>query len=296
MTGLNYLRQQKISLLIGFLAIPLLLLTIFSFYPALKLFHLSFVQWNGYDPEMTFVGLENYWDVFTDDMVLMTLKNSLAYFLVLLIQTVLALYLAVILDGKLRARNFFRTVNFMPYILNCVAVAFMFSYMYNYNDSPINYLLRGMKLGNGITFFADNYWINFSLAFISMWRFTGFNMVIFLSALQSIPSELYESAGLDGAHFFQHIRYITIPSIKRIIGLMLFLGFNGCLQVFFEPMVITQGGPGGLSDTWVTKTISIAFRFQNFGKASAMGVILLLIIFGVLAIQRHFSRGDQSGD
>jgi raffinose/stachyose/melibiose transport system permease protein len=245
---------------------------------------------------MTFVGFDNFIDVFTDPMVMMTLGNSMAYFVILILQTVLALYLAVILDGQIRARNFFRTINFMPYILNCVAVAFMFSYMYNYNDSPINYLLRSMKMGNGITFFADNYFINFSLAFISMWRFTGFNMVIFLSALQSIPSELYESASLDGAHFFQHIRYITIPSIKRMIWLMLFLGFNGCLQVFFEPMVLTRGGPGGLSDTWVTKTIAIAFQFQNFGKASAMGVIILLIIFGVLGIQRLFAGGDNHGD
>ena len=152
---------MPIKLLIGFLTIPLLLLVVFSFYPALKLFHLSFVQWNGYDPEMTFVGFDNFIDVFTDSSVMMTLGNSMAYFVILLLQTALALYLAVILDGKIRARNFFRTVNFMPYILNCVAVAFMFSYMYNFTDSPINYLLRGMKLGNGITFFADNYFSSF---------------------------------------------------------------------------------------------------------------------------------------
>jgi raffinose/stachyose/melibiose transport system permease protein len=169
----------------------------------------------------------------------------------------------------------------------------MFSYLYNFNDSPVNFLVRGLKLGDGITFLADNYRINFSLAFISMWRFTGFGMVVFLSALQSIPDELYESASLDGANFGHHLRYITIPGIKRMIGLMLFLGFNGCLQVFFEPLVITRGGPGGLSETWVTKTISIAFMFHNFGKASAMGVILLGIIFTVIGIQRLVSRGGE---
>jgi multiple sugar transport system permease protein len=296
MTGVNYLKQQKRLLLFGFLAIPLLLLIVFSFYPALKLIQLSFTQWNGYDPEIIYIGFENYLDVFTDDMVLVTLKNSLAYFVILLIQTALAIYLAVILDGKIRARNFFRTVLFMPYILNGVAVAFLFTYLYNYSDSPINMLIRTLGLGKGIQFLADNYCINFALAFISLWRFTGFNMVIFLSALQSIPTELYESASLDGANFFHHIRYITIPNIKRMIGLMLFIGFNGCLQVFFEPMVITRGGPGGLSETWVTKTISIAFMFQNFGKASAMGVILLVIVMLVLLIQRLVTRaGDING-
>jgi raffinose/stachyose/melibiose transport system permease protein len=296
MTIANYFKQQKVLLLVGFLIIPLLLLAVFSFYPAIKLIHLSFMQWNGYDPEMSFTGLDNYIDVFTDDMVLMTLLNSLAYFVALLIQTGLALYLAIILDGQLRAKNFFRTINFMPYILNGVAVAFMFTYLYNFSDSPINYIIRSFRWGEGFKFLADNYSINFSLAFISLWRFTGFSMVIFLSALQSIPPELYESASLDGANFFQHIRYITIPNIKRMIWLMLFLGFNGCLQVFFEPMVITRGGPGGLSDTWVTKTISIAFNFHNFGKASAMGVVLLLIVFAVIGIQWLFTRmGDRNG-
>jgi raffinose/stachyose/melibiose transport system permease protein len=93
----------------------------------------------------------------------------------------------------------------------------MFSYLYNFNDSPVNFLVRGLKLGDGITFLADNYRINFSLAFISMWRFTGFGMVVFLSALQSIPDELYESASLDGANFGHHLRYITIPGIKRMM-------------------------------------------------------------------------------
>lgn len=290
MTGFAYLKRQKTFLLIGFLTIPLLLLLVFSFYPAFKLVHFSFNQWNGYDPEMLFVGFDNYLDVLTDDLVLKTLGNSMAYFVILLIQTVLALYLAIILDKKVRGQKFFRTVNFMPYILNGVAVAFMFTYMYSYTDSPINAIVRSIGWGEGFKFLADNYSINFALAFISMWRFTGFNMVVFLGALQSIPPELYESASLDGANFLQHIRYITVPNIRRMIGVMLFLGFNGCLQVFFEPMVITRGGPGGLSETWVTKTIAIAFNFQNFGKASAMGVILLLLVFGVIGIQQLVTK------
>lgn len=295
MSGVNYLKRQRFLLLVGFLAVPLILLLVFSYYPALKLIQLSFSRWNGYDPVIEFAGLENYIDVFTDPSVFMTLVNSLAYFVVLIIQTILAIYLAVILDGKIRACNFFRAVNFMPYILNAVAVAFMFTYMYSFTDSPINTLLRSMGLGRYcIRFLGDNYWINFSLAFISMWRFTGFNMVVFLGALQSIPSELYESASLDGANFLDHLRYITIPNIKRMIGLMLFLGFNGCLQVYFEPLVITQQGPAGRSATFVTKTLDIAFVFQNFGKASAMGIVLLMIILLVVGIQRLVVRTGES--
>lgn len=295
MSTANFVKRQRSLLLFGFLVVPLILLVVFSYYPALKLIQLSFSQWNGYDPVIEFAGFDNYIDVFTDSSVFMTLLNSMAYFIVLLVQTALALYLAVILDGKLRARNFFRAVNFMPYILNAVAVAFMFTYMYSFTDSPINTLLRSMGLGNyAIKFLGDNYTINFSLAFISMWRFTGFNMVVFLGALQSIPSELYESASLDGANFFEHIRFITIPNIKRMIGLMLFLGFNGCLQVYFEPLVITQQGPAGRSATFVTKTLDIAFVFQNFGKASAMGVVLLMIILLVVGVQRFVVRTGES--
>ena len=288
---INPLKTQRRCIIFFFLIFPLLFLCVFGYYPALKLVHMSFTDWDGFRPYYSYIGVENYIAILRDPDTLKTLQNNIAYFIVMLVQTVLALYFAIILDGKLKGRNFFKTVIFMPYILNGVAVAFMFSYLYDYTDGPINVLLHSIGLGDyAIRFLSDSYFINFSLAGIGMWRYTGFAMVIFLGALQTISKDLYEAAYIDGAHFFQTVRYITIPNIKRTIEINLLLGISGALQAFFEPFVITKGGPAGRSETFITWMLKMAFEFQNFGQAAAMSVLLLSIIMGIILIQKKFLK------
>lgn len=279
----------------AFTIVPLMMLLLFTYYPALKLFQLSFSNWNGFSPNFDYVGISNYKDVFSDSSYFLTLKNTLAYAIMGLAQIILALYLAVVLDTRFMARNFFRSVIFMPYILNGVAIAFLFNYLYNTNDGPVNVVLKLMGL-EGITFLGNNYGINFSLAFIILWRYAGFYMVIFLSGLQSIQREIYESASIDGANFFHKIRYITIPGIKRTIELSFFLVINGVLQVYFEPFIITKGGPAGMSETFVTKIYQIAYDSNNFGKAAAMSVVLFLITMVIIGFQRHMMKAGDSNE
>ncbi len=279
-------RNQKILTNVVFLLLPTLFLLTFVYYPAYKLFQISFSNWNGFSPIINYVGFRNYISILSDGSVFKYLVNNLAYIIMMLIQTALGVYFAIILDTNLRGKNFFKSVIFMPYILNSIAIAFMFSYMYSYEEGPINVILRRIGLGEyAIRWLPDSYLINFSLAFIVLWRYIGFDMVVVLGALQSIPSSLYESSSLDGANFWQNIRYITLPSIKPVLMMLLFLGINGSLQVFFEPFVITQGGPAGRSDTFSTVAYNYAFKFQNFGKASALGVILLIFVALVLVIR-----------
>lgn len=294
--GLNIRQKQdfkKLLTIFGFLFIPLILIAMFSYYPLFKLFQLSFTNWNGATSFFEYVGVENYKTIFSDGEIFATLKNNLAYAIISIVQIALGLYLAIILNGRLRARNFFKSVIFMPYIINGVAVAFMFNFMYDYQNGPINLILRNMGLEVlTVRWLGNNYFINFSLAFINLWRFLGFTMVIFLGALQSIPNELYEAADIDGANFFHKVRFITLPGIKRVIELNLILGINGSLQVFFEPFVITNGGPGGMSETFVTKSLKMAFNFQNFGVASSMGVVLLIIILLIVGAQRFIVQEE----
>lgn len=276
---------QKRILIVIFLVVPIVLTLMFSYYPALKLFQQSFTSWDGLQPEYEYVGFKNYIDVLKDTEALKTFGNNFAYLAIGIIQTLLALYLAVILNGKLRGRNFFKSVIFMPYILNGVAVAYMFSYIYDFNNGPINVILRNMGLEQfAIRWLGEGYFINFSLAFMGMWQFTGFAMVIFLGALQSIPFDIYEAASLDGATFFQAIRYITLPSVKRVLELNLILCVNGAIQSYMAPFLITKGGPAGDSSTFVYKILDIAFKYSKFGKASAMSVITLIIVAVVLII------------
>lgn len=285
------IEREKTLFLFCFLVIPLFLLIVFTYYPMVELFRVSVHKWDGYNPEMEFVGLKNYINLFADKSTMLCFKNNLAYILVSFIQTGLAFYLALVLNGKIKGRKFFRTIIFLPYILNGVAVAFMFNYMYDFNEGPLNVLLRSISNGQWeVAWLGMGYGINFALAFIALWRNTGFNVVIFLGALQSIPDDYYEAATLDGAGYWQRVRYITIPHMKPIIGLNLFLSISGALQSFFEPFVLTKGGPGTLSSTFAVRILDVAFTNANFGKASAMSVVLFTIILIILVAKNVFEK------
>ena len=181
----------------------------------------------------------------------------MSYVAVALIQQFAGLLLAILLDSNLKGKNTFRGIIFMPYIINGVAIAFMFNYMYDFQNSPLNVFLRYIGLGDyAIHFISTGYASNLWLAFISFWRYVGYTMVIYLAALQSIPREIYEAARVDGAGFFQIIKDITFPNIKTMFKLSLLLSVNGSLQAYFEPFLLTKGGPNGRTDTFITKTLS----------------------------------------
>jgi len=281
------IKKQRYIIIFSFLFLPTLLLIIFSYYPSLKLVQLSLTDWDGYSKSLNYIGIKNYIAIFNDTEMIKVLANNSAYFFTSIIQVFLGLYLAIIINGSIKGSKIFRSIAFMPYVLNIVAIAFMFGYFYDYNNGPINLALEYIGLEHyKIKFIQNSWWSNFSLSAIGLWRYTGLSMVIFLGALQSIPTQLYEAAEIDGANFVNKIRYITLPSIKTIIELNLFLTISGALSAFQEAFVLTSGGPAGRTSTFVTKTLQIAFEYNNFGKASAMGCILLVIIIVITLIQR----------
>jgi multiple sugar transport system permease protein len=290
------LRSQKRLLLFSFVTVPLLLLITFAYYPAMELIRLSFTNWNGISADKAFIGWANYKEVFSNPDIFGVFRNNVAYFVVGIVQNIVAIYFAVVLNSKLKGRKFFRLLLFLPYILNGVAVAYLFGYVFDTTSGSLNYLLGQL----GFDKLAETSWlgntsiVNYSLASIGFWRFMGFNMVIYLAALQSIPNDLYEAASIDGANGWQKFFYITLPNIYKIIELNLFLTVTGALEVFDLPFVLTKGGPGGASETFVMKIIETAFQFNNYGLASAMSVVLLLFVIIVLSIQRYLlnRKGD----
>lgn len=289
MLGKMSLRSQKRLLLFSFVTVPLLLLITFAYYPAMELIRLSFTDWNGISANKSFIGWANYKEVFSNPDIFGVFRNNVAYFVVGIVQNIVAIYFAVVLNSKLKGRKFFRLLLFLPYILNGVAVAYLFGYVFDTTSGSLNFLLGQL----GFDKLAETSWlgntsiVNYSLASIGFWRFMGFNMVIYLAALQSIPNDLYEAASIDGANGWQKFFYITLPNIYKIIELNLFLTVTGALEVFDLPFVLTKGGPGGASETFVMKIIETAFQFNNYGLASAMSVVLLLFVIIVLSIQRY---------
>ncbi|MFZ5986245.1 MAG: carbohydrate ABC transporter permease [Bacillota bacterium] len=282
---LSYKIQRRV-VIVTFLFLPLTLLLIFSYFPAANLLYFSFTEWDGFSKTKEFVGLENYITLFTNPDYFTVFKTSLYYLGGSLVQLVLALYFATILSFKLKGRNLFKGVLFFPYLLNGVAISLIFVFFFR-PDGTLDSVLKLLGLGNFTTLWLGNpQVINFSLVGASIWRYMGYMFIFFLGSIQSIPSELYEAAEIDGANRWYQFRYIILPSIKKVIELNMILAISGSIGVFEMPYIMTGGSNGSM--TFVIQTVDTAFKWRKYGMASAMGVVLLLIVIIVTLIQKKF--------
>ena len=287
--NVSYKTQRKLIITL-FLLIPLTLLFVFTYLPAINMIACSFTDWKGYGAK-NFVGMQNYINIFSDPEIFSVLKNSLYYFVGGLIQLGLSFVFAVILNSKIKGKGFFKSLFFFPYLINGVAISLMFLFFFQ-PSGTLDTVLSMLGLDGMIRqWLGDAHYVNFSLAFTSIWRFFGYNFIIFLGALQSISDEVLEAADLDGAGDWQKIRYIYIPSVKRIIQLNLVLNISGAISVFEIPYIMTGGANG--SSTFVIETMKTAFTYNKVGKASAMAVIVMLIVAAVAAIQNIFFKEDK---
>ncbi|WP_159888607.1 carbohydrate ABC transporter permease [Paenibacillus puerhi] len=288
---MSYTLQKKI-VVVSFLFIPVALLLLFLIYPTIKLFQFSLTDWNGVSKSFSYIGLKNYAVAMQTDAVWKALFNNFRYFIIHALFIPLEIMVAVYLNNKIRGSLFFRSLVFLPYILNGVAVAYIFSYLYNPINGPWNGLLEwiGMEALKR-NWLSSPEIVNYSLIVVSLWRFSGFHVILFLAGLQSVPKDLYEAAIIDGAGPFQRFRYITVPGISRVIEIVLFLNVRGALQVFDIPFLMTQGGPGMASTTFTVYTIQTAFKYNNYGLASALAVILMVLIIVFSYLQSQLFKG-----
>jgi len=282
------LKQQQRVMIISFLFIPLLLLCVFSFYPATQLFSLSMTDWDGYAEVKNYVGFENYQSLLDDPAQLEPFLNTFYYFAGAVIQICLALWFAILVNSKLMGRNLFKTLLFIPFVLNTVAASMVFQIFYQV-DGALDNFLQAVGLAGWIKpWLQDAGVVPWSLVAASIWRYLGFNLILFFGVLQSIPQDQYEAARIEGAGEWQQFRFITLPSIKLVFGLQVFLAFVGSLSVFDIPMIITKGANG--TKTFVMATLETAFTFNDFGLASAMAVVLLLVVIAFMLLQRILFR------
>lgn len=268
-----------------FLLVPVVLLLALTYYPVMNMFWYSVTDWDGLAKTKEFVGADNFITVFTKPEYFAVFKVSLYYFFASFVQMGIALYFATILSFNTRFKNFFKGVLFFPYLINGVAIGFIFLYFFR-PDGTLDALMGILGLGDHTQHWLGNRDIaNYSLAATSVWRYTGLNFVLFLGAIQSIPGEIYEAAEIDGANKWHQFLYIIAPSIRPIIGLSFILAISGSLSVFEIPFVMTGGANG--TETFVIKTVDTAFKFNKVGQASAMAVVLLAIVLVVTWIQKR---------
>lgn len=277
-------RVQKNILLVSFLTIPTIMLLSFIIYPAIKLIGISFTDWNGVSPVYNYIGFKNFSDLFTSKELWKTLYANSVYFFLHLILIPVELYIAFLLDRYIKGSEFFKSIFFMPYIINGVAVAYMFSFLYSSEDGVLNAILELMNLGK-VGWLSDPKIVNYSLTAVSLWRFTGMPIILFLAGLQSIPKDMLEAATIDGASVWQQFSKIIMPNMKTVTSIVLFLNARGALMVFDIPFVMTSGGPRGSSTTFALNLVKIAFDFENFGLAAAMAIVLIIMILILSKIQ-----------
>lgn len=267
-----------------FVAVAVGLLLLLTYVPAANMVWYSLNQWTGFGAVDDFVGLDNYIEVFTNPQIFSVFGVSLYYFVASFVQMAIALYFATLLSFSTRFTSFFRGVIFFPYLINGVAIGFVFLYLFQ-PGGTLDTVLGWFGLTEPPQWLGDASVANYSLASTSVWRFTGLNFVLFLGAIQSIPGELYEAAELDGAGKWSQFRYIIFPGIRRIIGLSFILAIAGSLSVFEIPYIMTSGANG--TSTFVIQTVQTAFQFRQVGLASAMAVVLLVIVLLVTWLQRR---------
>lgn len=274
------------------LVIPMALLIGFVVVPGIDLFRMSFTNWDGYSPSSNFIGFDNYISMFQNKDLWMSLKNNAVYFVVHLCMIPVELAFAVLLTSKLRAAKFYKTMVFMPYIINGVAIAYAFSYFFSPINGAFDAILDVLNLGFlSRSWLSDIKIVNYVLSFVSLWRFSGYHVILFMAALQSLPQDVQEAARVDGANSWQMFKYIQIPAIMLMVDFVLFDNIRGALQVFDIPFVMTGGGPGYASSTFTLYTISTAFTYSNFGLASTMAVAIMIMIVVIYVVQNKIIHG-----
>jgi multiple sugar transport system permease protein len=268
---------------------------VFFFLPVLAGFALSFTDFDIYAladlGNLRFVGLANYVELLQTPLFWKALGNTL-YFVGVGVPLSIAVSLgaALLLNSKLaRFRSFFRVALFAPVVTTLVAVAIVWRYLLHTRSGLINYGLESLGVAP-IDWLGDPHWAMPAIILFAVWKNFGYNMIIFLAGLQSIPEELYEAARIDGASSWQQLRHVTLPSLAPVVLLVSVLTMAGYFQLFAEPYVMTQGGP-------LQSTVSVlyfmyeeGFKWWNLGFASAIAFVLFVLMFAVTMLQLYVAR------
>lgn len=261
---------------------------LFTLYPTLRGFVQSLYMIRGANNPWVFKGLQNYLEIFRDAIFWDSLGTTFYYVLLTVpIGTALSLVLAVVLNSIVRFRGFFRGLYFIPSVAGVVAMGIVFTWMYEPYSGMINLILSYLGLPP-LNWLRDINLALPSIAAMTVWRTTGYNVVIFLAGLLAIPPDFYEAADIDGAGALRKLFRITIPLVAPSLWFVVINNTIRDLQVFSEVFVTTGGGPGHATTTVGFRVYQYAFLYLSFGKASANALILLAIILIVTLLQLRF--------
>lgn len=262
----------------------------FLLLPVVLVAGISFFDWELLSPPK-FVGLANYRKLFGDGSIWHSLLVTVYYVLLSIpLQTVLALLLAILLNQRIRGRSLFRALYVVPWMATPVVLGLVWSWVFDPRNGSINAFLATFGI-TGPNWLTDSTFALPAIALVQVWQYAGYNMLFFLAGLQGVPHELYEAAAMDGASSIQRFFAITLPQLRPTTFFVLVTNVIGSFQVFDTVFVMTNGGPGNSTEVLNFKIYQTAFQFFDFGYASALSMLLFLIILAVTLVQvRYFNK------
>ncbi|HET9915347.1 MAG TPA: sugar ABC transporter permease [Anaerolineales bacterium] len=289
-------RRFRDNLVIVLFLLPaLILFLLFVIYPIFQSVYYSLFNWKGFGPAVDFVGLDNFKNILADRVFLIALRNG--FFIIvfsLLLQLPLSMLLAVLVGRDLPGRVFFRTIFFMPFVLSEVITAIMWLFLFN--PDPERGFLNAIVVLFGakpVSWLGNTDIVLLVIFVVLTWKYFGFHMLLYLTGLQNIPTEIEEAARIDGANALQSFFRITLPLLGTTIRTSVYLSVIGSIQQFILVWIMTKGGPVNASETLATYMYRFGFvRFQlGYGSAVAIYMFLICVIFS-LVYQRLTRRPD----
>jgi multiple sugar transport system permease protein len=274
---------------LAFVAAPVIGYLLFTLYPVGFAVYASLTNWNGLGI-MRFVGLDNYVRLFSDANFLESLYNTFFYMIGIPIGLAVSLALAVAMNRKIVGLTAFRTIYYVPVISSLAAIAILWQWAYNGDFGLVNQALALVGI-DGPNWLASTFWAKPAIILMAIWKGLGFSMILYLAAIQSVPRSLYEAAQLDGANGWQRFRTITLPMVRPVTFFLVVTNVIGGAQLFTEINIMTPtGGPEYSTASAVWHIWRQAFKYQQMGYATAMAIVLGLLILVVTLIQFRLNR------
>lgn len=263
------------------IAPAMLLYLAFFILPAIIGTYYSFTDWNTYLPEIHFTGLENFKYIFKSRELITSLKNTFIFAVtVVIFKNLFGMLLAVALNSKLKGRNIFRVIIYLPAIMSTIVIGLIFTRVLH-PEGMLNNALEAIGLGMlKNSWLVDPKIIMFTIAGVSIWQWSGYHMAIYLAGLQSISESYYEAAEIDGASFWQKLCYITLPLLRATININVIFSLIGGIKVFSEVYILTGGGPGNLSQVLSTEVFT-KFGEGSWGLGTALNTLLMLFVSAI---------------
>ncbi|MGN7284564.1 carbohydrate ABC transporter permease [Shouchella rhizosphaerae] len=278
-------RKAKSGRTIFFFVLPALLVySVFILYPIFSTFYYSLHEWNGVQPQHTFIGLDNYVTLLKDATFWQALQNnSLLVLVSVFVQIPLGLIMALVLFSPVIGKRLLNVIYFLPYLMSTVAIGLLWIFMYDPINGPINQLLQIVGI-DAIPWLADANVAMIAILVVVIWQFSPFYMILFKAAMVGIPNELYEAASIDGANGRQQFFFITLPALVPTIVSSSVLAVVGSLKAFDIFYIMTGGGPGGATEILGTYMYKQGFIQFSMGYASTVAAAMFIIAFICVAI------------